>query len=84
MKVGTVVSDKMNKTVTVLVERLVIHPVFKKYYHRRSKFKAHDEQQQCRVGDMVEIIETRPLSKTKRWAIKSVIKKIGEVEVANV
>lgn len=74
-KVGTVVSNKMQKTVTVLVERLVLHPDFKKYYRRRSKFKAHDEKGQCQIGDQVEIIETKPLSKTKRWAVKAIVKK---------
>ncbi len=84
LKVGTVVSDKMQKTVTVLVERLVMHPEFKKYYRRRTKFKAHDEKQECHVGDIVEIIETRPLSKTKRWSVKSIVKKSEGVETANV
>jgi small subunit ribosomal protein S17 len=74
-KVGTVVSDKMNKTITVEVERLVLHPTFQKYYKRRKKFKAHDEKEQCGIGDVVEIIETRPLSKTKRWAVKKIIQK---------
>jgi len=74
-KVGTVVSNKMQKTVTVSVDRLVLHPTFKKYYKRRSTFKAHDEKGQCKVGDQVEIIETRPLSKTKRWAVQTILKK---------
>lgn len=74
-KVGTVISDKMTKTVTVEVERMVLHPVFKKYHKRRNKFKAHDEKQGCKVGDVVEIIESRPRSKTKRWAVKRVIQK---------
>lgn len=74
-KVGTVVSDKMTKTVTVQVERLVLHPTFQKYYRRRKKFKAHDEKEQCGVGDVVEIIETRPMSKTKRWAVRKIIQK---------
>jgi small subunit ribosomal protein S17 len=74
-KVGTVVSDKMTKTVTVQVERLVLHQTFKKYYKRRNKFKAHDEKEQCGVGDVVEIIETRPMSKTKRWAVRKIIQK---------
>ncbi|MFO1462678.1 MAG: 30S ribosomal protein S17 [bacterium] len=74
-KVGTVVSNKMQKTVTVSVDRLVLHPTFKKYYKRRSTFKAHDEKGQCKVGDQVEIIETRPLSKTKRWAVRAILKK---------
>ena len=74
-KVGTVVSNKMQKTVTVSVDRLVMHPDYKKYYKRRSTFKAHDEKGQCQVGDQVEIIESRPLSKTKRWAVRSILKK---------
>lgn len=74
-KVGTVVSDKMAKTVTVYVERLVLHPVYKKYHKRRSKFKAHDEKEQAKIGDLVEIIESRPRSKTKRWALRKIIQK---------
>jgi 30S ribosomal protein S17 len=81
-KIGVVVSDKMDKTVTVTVERLVLHPMFKKYYKRRSKFKAHDEKNQCKVGDQVEIIESRPLSKTKRWAVQSIIKKAATIQEA--
>ena len=74
-KVGTVISNKMQKTVTVSVDRLVMHPAYKKYYKRNSTFKAHDEKGQCQIGDQVEIIETRPLSKTKRWAVRAIIKK---------
>ncbi|MCE9625286.1 MAG: 30S ribosomal protein S17 [Deltaproteobacteria bacterium] len=74
-KVGTVISNKMQKTVTVSVDRLVMHPEYKKYYKRNSTFKAHDEKGQCKVGDQVEIIETRPLSKTKRWAVRAILKK---------
>jgi small subunit ribosomal protein S17 len=77
-KVGTVVSNKMTKTVTVVVERLVLNPVFKKYHKKRSKFKAHDEKQQCGIGDVVEIVETRPLSKTKRWTVRKVVEKATE------
>lgn len=80
IKVGTVISNKMEKTVTVNVERLVLHPVFKKYHKRRTRFKAHDEKNQCQVGDQVEIIETRPLSKTKRWAVRSILKKAASIE----
>jgi len=79
-KVGTVVSNKMQKTVVVSVDRLVMHPGYKKYYKRRSKFKAHDEKNACKVGDVVELIETRPLSKTKRWAVHSILKKEGAGE----
>ncbi|HKY63057.1 MAG TPA: 30S ribosomal protein S17 [bacterium] len=76
-KIGTVVSNKMQKTVVVSVDRLVMHPGYKKYYKRRSKFKAHDEKGACQVGDVVELIESRPLSKTKRWAVHSIVKKEG-------
>lgn len=79
-KVGVVVSNKMEKTVTVQVERLVMHAEFKKYYKRRNKFKAHDEKNQCQVGDEVEIIETRPLSRTKRWGVQRIIKKAIQAE----
>jgi small subunit ribosomal protein S17 len=73
--VGTVVSDKMDKTVVVQVERLTVHPRFKKYVRRRKKYKAHDEKRQCRVGDRVMIIETRPLSKDKRWRVLKMVEK---------
>jgi len=79
-KVGTVVSNKMQKTVTVSVDRLVMHPTVKKYYKRRSTFKAHDEKGLCKVGDQVQIIETRPLSKTKRWAVQAILKKAESLE----
>lgn len=77
-KIGTVVSDKMAKTVTVEVERLVLHPTFKKYHKRRNKFKAHDEKNQCKSGDLVQIIESRPRSKTKRWAVSKILQKAVE------
>jgi small subunit ribosomal protein S17 len=72
---GVVFSNKMDKTVVVLVERLVKHPKYKKYLRVRKKFKAHDERNACNVGDRVEIIETRPLSREKRWAVVSILKK---------
>jgi small subunit ribosomal protein S17 len=72
---GVVFSNKMDKTVVVLVERLVKHPKYKKYLRVRKKFKAHDETNACNVGDRVEIIETRPLSREKRWAVLSIVKK---------
>ncbi|MBM4242386.1 MAG: 30S ribosomal protein S17 [Deltaproteobacteria bacterium] len=72
---GVVFSNKMDKTVVVLVERLVKHPKYKKYLRVRKKFKAHDERNACNVGDRVEIIETRPLSREKRWAVLSILKK---------
>jgi small subunit ribosomal protein S17 len=72
---GVVVSNKMDKTVVVLVERLVKHPKYKKYLRARKKFKAHDQRNVCQVGDQVEIVETRPLSREKRWAVVSILKK---------
>jgi small subunit ribosomal protein S17 len=72
---GTVVSDKMDKTVVVRVERLTKHAKYNKVIRRAKKFKAHDEQNDCKIGDLVEIIETRPLSKDKRWRVKEILKK---------
>jgi len=66
---GTVISNKMDKTVVVAVTRLFQHPVYKKTVKRVTKFKAHDEANRCKVGDVVKIIETRPLSKEKRWMV---------------
>ncbi|NOX20956.1 MAG: 30S ribosomal protein S17 [Nitrospirae bacterium] len=71
--VGKVVSDKMDKTVTVAVTRLYKHPLYKKYIKRTTKFKAHDEENKCRIGDTVKIIESRPLSKTKRWVVLEIL-----------
>lgn len=75
-RIGMVVSDKMEKTSVVAVERRVLHPVYKKYVKRTTKFKAHDETNQCQVGDVVKIMETRPLSKTKRWRIVQILEKV--------
>jgi small subunit ribosomal protein S17 len=66
---GKVVSDKVDKTVTVLVERRLMHPLYKKFIRRSKRFMAHDEENACRVGDEVSIIESRPLSKRKRWIV---------------
>ncbi|MDO4937248.1 MAG: 30S ribosomal protein S17 [Sutterellaceae bacterium] len=73
--VGTVTSDKMDKTVTVLVERRVKHPLYGKYVVQSKKYHAHDESNQCGVGDKVEIAEGRPISKTKSWSVTRVIEK---------
>ena len=73
--VGTVVSDKMDKTVIVIVERLVKHRLYKKYIRRRSKFAAHDENNASKVGDKVLIIQSKPLSKTKRWRVSKIVEK---------
>jgi small subunit ribosomal protein S17 len=72
---GTVVSDKMDKTVTVLVERLVKHRLYKKYVRRRAKFAAHDAENTCRIGDKVVITESRPLSRQKRWRVSKIVEK---------
>ncbi|MDR0881543.1 MAG: 30S ribosomal protein S17 [Candidatus Adiutrix sp.] len=72
---GVVVSDKMDKTVVVLVSRVIEHPVYKKYIRRRAKFMAHDEQNSARMGDTVEIIESRPLSRLKRWRLTRIIER---------
>ena len=73
---GVVVSDKMDKTVTVRVERLVRHPRYKKFVRQRKNYKAHDPNNQCGVGDLVSISETRPLSKDKRWRVRRVLKSV--------
>lgn len=72
---GIVVSDKMEKTVLVEVERLVKHSMYNKYIRRKKKYKAHDATNECKVGDRVLIIESRPLSKEKNWKIKQIIEK---------
>ena len=74
-RVGTVVSDKMDKTVVVAIQDNVRHPLYKKIIKRTVKFKAHDEQNACGVGDKVEIMETRPLSKDKRWRVTAIVTK---------
>jgi len=74
-KTGVVVSDAMNKTVAVRIERRVLEPNFKKYISRRKKFLAHDEKNECEIGDVVEIQETRPLSRRKSWKVVAIVKK---------
>jgi small subunit ribosomal protein S17 len=76
VRVGIVVSNKMDQTAVVAIERLVKHPVYKKYIKRTAKFKAHDAKNECQNGDKVKIIETRPLSKTKRWRVAEVLEKV--------
>ncbi|MDG4550550.1 MAG: 30S ribosomal protein S17 [Candidatus Contendobacter sp.] len=72
---GRVTSDKMNKTITVAVERLVKHPVYGKYVRRTTKLHAHDEHNECRMGDLVAIKQCRPLSKTKSWTLVAVVER---------
>ena len=76
---GTVVSDRMDKSITVLIERKVQHPVYGKIIRRSSKVHAHDENNECRVGDLVTVVECRPLSKTKCWMLKSIDERAREV-----
>ncbi len=73
--VGVVVSNRMNKTVTVSVERLVKHRMYQKYVKRQTKFAAHDESNSCQIGDTVQITESRPLSRTKRWRVSKIVEK---------
>ncbi len=74
-RIGIVVSNKMQKTITVAIERRVPHPIYKKYSKKTTKLYAHDEKNQCGIGDKVKIMETRPLSKLKRWRLVEIIEK---------
>ena len=74
-RIGQVVSDKMDKTIVVAIEDSVRHPLYKKTMKRTYKLKAHDEKNECGIGDTVEVMETRPLSKDKRWRLVSIIEK---------
>ena len=74
-RIGTVVSDKMDKTIVVAIEDSVSHPLYKKTMKRTYKLKAHDENNECGIGDTVEVMETRPLSKDKRWRLVRIIEK---------
>ena len=74
-RTGLVTSDKMDKTITVAIERKVKHPFYGKFLKKTTKFHAHDETNQCGIGDTVRIMETRPLSKTKRWRLVEIIEK---------
>jgi len=75
IRMGNVVSDKMDKTVVVAVETFVTHPLYKKQLRKTTKFKAHDENNECGIGDVVKIMETRPLSKDKRWRVVNIVEK---------
>lgn len=76
---GKVISDKMDKTITVLVERRVKHPLYGKYITRSTKLHAHDENNECNIGDVVNISESRPYSKTKTWMLQDVVEKAAEI-----
>jgi len=75
-RTGLVTSNKMAKTITVEVERRVKHPIYGKFVKKTSRFHAHDEKNECNIGDLVRIMETRPLSKTKRWRLVEVVEKV--------
>lgn len=75
IKIGKVVSDKMDKTIVVAIENRVKHPLYGKYVKRTYKLKAHDENNECRIGDVVKVMETRPLSKEKRWRLMEIVEK---------
>ena len=76
IKVGVVSSNKMDKTITVKVERKVKHPLYGKFVKKSTQFHAHDDKNECSIGDTVKIMETRPLSKTKRWRLVEVVEKV--------
>lgn len=78
VKTGTVVNNKMGKTVMVLVERLIKHPLYGKYVKRQVKYMAHDEKAECKEGDKVKILETRPISKLKRWRVTQILVPAGD------
>jgi len=78
IRTGTVVGDKMDKTVVVEVRTTVLHPRYKKYVQKRRQFKAHDHKNDCRLGDKVEIIESRPISKTKHWRVRTVLDRASQ------
>ena len=75
-RIGVVVSNKMTKTITVTVERKVKHPIYGKFVKKTTKFHAHDERNEASIGDVVRIMETRPLSKTKRWRLVEIVEKV--------
>lgn len=75
-RIGVVTSNKMTKTITVAVERKVKHPIYGKFVKKTTKFHAHDEKDEASIGDIVRIMETRPLSKTKRWRLVEIVEKV--------
>lgn len=75
IRIGKVVSNKMDKSIVVAVEKRVIHPLYKKFFKRTTKFMAHDEKNECKIGDTVKIMETRPISLKKRWRLVEVLEK---------
>lgn len=74
-RIGLVTSDKMDKSITVSIEKRVKHPIYKKYFKKTTKFMAHDAKNECGIGDTVKIMETKPLSKNKRWRLVEIVEK---------
>ena len=83
-KTGIVVSDKMNKTIVVSIENRITHKKYGKVISKTKRYKAHDEQNECRVGDFVTISETRPLSKTKSWILNTIKQKSSRIDISNI
>lgn len=81
---GVVVSDKMQKTIVVKVDRQVRHKAYKKYINKSARYKAHDEKNEAKVGDRVTLVESRPLSREKRWVLQVILRKANQVAEANV
>ena len=82
--VGTVVSDKMTKTIVVKIDRRVRHSFYKKYVVKSTRFKAHDEKNDAKMGDRVILVESRPMSREKRWCLQSILRRAGQAAEANV
>lgn len=82
--VGTVVSDKMQKTIVVKVDRQVRHSLYKKYVEKTRRYKAHDEKNEAKIGDRVSLVESRPLSREKRWVLKEILRRAGQAPEVNV
>jgi len=80
IRLGKVVSDKMDKSIVVVVERLIRHPLYERVIRRTSKLVAHDETNECRTGDRVKVMETRPQSKTKRWRLVEIVEKAPQAQ----
>lgn len=83
-KTGIVVSDKMQKTIVVAIETKATHKKYGKIVSRTRKYKAHDEKNECKIGDLVNIIESRPISKTKRWSLKMIKQKSSRLDISNI
>ncbi len=76
IRIGTVIRNKMDKSILVAIERKVAHPIYKKYFKKTTKLMAHDEKNECSLGDLVKIMETKPLSKRKNWRLVEIVEKV--------